>query len=235
MFKKGIFHHSSMDIKPFNEIIKDLEGGRTTNKCDDVEALAQKLHEQGITTTLLEAREKAKSMITINENSAKDHEEKKEKSTTYNDPRNNPSYNPYRASMVQEMRKRAIEGGKAIKVQDEFQTPEYEERNPQENHSRTVGGAQQMRPAPKVSAIAAQCDIAPKAAPSVQDTTESMTQAPTPHIEVELEAYTVAKEPQVTPEPEPEPLDPEPILENKPERKKNPEVDLQAVFNFGKK
>ena len=206
-----------MKIKAFNEIVKGLDGARSTNKTQEVEALAQKLHAQGVTTTLLEAREKARSMVTTEDAVTKDTQEKKDEATTYNDPRHNPNYNQYKAAMIEEMRKRAVEGRASVQIQNEFQTPGYEKRNPNQVHARAVVGKPEtpMREAPKVSTV-----------PAAQKGQEESKPAPTstPFAQsapkIDLEQYDAEPEQKAQP---------------KVEKKSNPRIDLGSVFNFGKK
>lgn len=127
-----------MNTKSFNDILKDLDGAESTNHTAAIEELAKKLHTQGIASTMMEAREKAKSMVTTTKGVNKEFTQKKEQLTTYNDPRNNPNYNQYRATMVEEIRNRAINGRAPIKIQSEFQTPGFEKKNGNERLPRAV-------------------------------------------------------------------------------------------------
>lgn len=101
-----------MNIKSFNEIWKELEGAGSQGNDGEIAALAKKLHAQGIANTMLEAREKARDMLNMDKEMARNLDAKKEKLTNYNDPRNNPNYH-YREQKIQEMRKRAMSGGPA--------------------------------------------------------------------------------------------------------------------------
>lgn len=172
-----------MRIKPFNEIMDSLKGAGSTNDTEDVEKLAQQLHAQGIATSIMEAREKAKSMLHT-EQHVTDFSEKKQALTTYNDPRNNPKYNKYRAAMVEEMRRRAITGRPSIQIQDEFQTPGYEQRNGNAGLPRAVVTEK------------------PKERPAIQNQ---------PRQEIKQQA------------------------EQEKPKKENSSVDLNDVFNFGKR
>lgn len=118
----------SMKMTSFNELNKGLEGAQSTNKKEEVDALADQLLAQGIATSKMEALEKAKGMVQADSRINKEFSEKKEGLTTYNDPRNNPEYNPYRAAIIKELREKALTR-KPIHIQNEFQTPSFEKKS----------------------------------------------------------------------------------------------------------
>lgn len=119
-----------MRMTSFNDLNKKLEGNQSTNKEAEIKKLAEQLLVQGIATSKMEALEKAKGMINADDKINKEFGEKKEGLTTYNDPRNNPEYNPYRAAIIKELREKAL-SRKPIHIQNEFQTPAFEQKNKQ--------------------------------------------------------------------------------------------------------
>lgn len=128
------------DIKSFNQIMKGLNKSTASkNTTEQSEELAKKLLAQGIAKSMMEAREKAKSMIGTERSVLEDEHEKAQRNTTYNDPRNNAQYNPYRAAMIQELRQKAMQKEtRPINIQSEFQTPGFEAKNGSQGLPRAV-------------------------------------------------------------------------------------------------
>lgn len=197
------------DLKSFNEMLKELEGAGSTNIEDQTTTLAKKLLAQGIATNMMEAKEKARTMLGTEKRAQQGFDQKKGEQTVYNDPRSNPDY--YKKQNIEELRKRAMSRPQILKVQDQFQTPGFERKNGSTGLPNAVPGISREQQGKANIGFTQQKPVHPRPNTLTPD----------------------AADVQRAQEPTPQPTTKKPVNEEK--RKKNPEIDLTQMFNFGKR
>lgn len=83
-------YYIGCDLMSFNEISKMLDPSRVSEV--QVNELATRLVNQNICNTMIDAKEKARSMLQAEKKVINKYGDKREDLTQYNDPRNNPKY-----------------------------------------------------------------------------------------------------------------------------------------------
>ena len=193
----------------FNEISKNLRPVMGQSEEDQINALAKDLFARKLATSMMDAHEKAKNMVISNRRAKV---QKSPSGVVYNDPRNNPNY---------------------VRNQGTgFRTP-HQEREARPKMVETTEEVIRVRaPEPQAEPEPRQ-ETLPEPEPQQYPQMPEQEERPaTPEPE---ESTAPDEEPGQDHETEQETEAPEEEKKPEKEKKQNPTVDINAMFNYGKR